>query len=84
MDWGSLHYILESVVVLAALLFASTSLISLRRLPRVFAKGLKPFFAGSEKGSYRTLARSFGWLVIKRSLAEFLLPLHLGRSLQGD
>jgi hypothetical protein len=36
MDWGSVHYILKGLVALAALSFASASLIALWRLPGVF------------------------------------------------
>jgi hypothetical protein len=72
MDGGSFHYILKGLVVLAALLFASASLIALWRLPGVFADGLDPFFAGSGKASRSTVTGGLGWLVVKRSLANFV------------
>ncbi len=47
MDWGSFHYILKGLPVLAVLLFASASLIARWRLPGVFANGLDPFLTAS-------------------------------------
>lgn len=76
MDWGSFHYLLKGLVVL---FFASPSRIALWRLPGVFANGLDPFFAGSGEGSHGNVAASFGWLVVKRSLAHFLCRFTLDR-----